>query len=101
MNRQITDSRAAKTHLASSSGVYVPPSNGVIPPPVSESRKRKLEGPQEPERKVKVARPPSPATLGPGELFFKADKGTRQARDQLGKGSLVKAARSPAKLIKY
>jgi metastasis-associated protein MTA len=75
MNRQITDSRAAKTHLASSSGVYVPPSN--VAPPVTESRKRKLEGPQEPERKVKVACPPSPATLGPGELFFRADKGTK------------------------
>ena len=30
-----------------------------------------------PERPLKVPRPPSPATLGPGELFFKADSGTR------------------------
>ena len=31
MNRQVTDSRTVKTHLASSSGVYVPPSNGMAP----------------------------------------------------------------------
>lgn len=31
----------------------------------------------EPEHKVKVPRPLSPTTLGPGELFFRADTGTR------------------------
>ena len=60
-----------------------------------ESRKRKLEGPTgkknlfsnyfkcivitDYNRQVKVARPPSPTTLGPGELFFRADPGTRSA----------------------
>lgn len=33
--------------------------------------------PTGPERPAKAPRPPSPATLGPGELFFKVDGGTK------------------------
>lgn len=100
MSRQVAEAKALKTQVASSSGIYVPPSNGTGPV-VEVSRKRKLEGASEPHRLSKAPRPPSPTTLGPGELFFRADSGTKQARDQLGKGFLVRAARCPAKPIKY
>ena len=41
MNRQSAESRAAKSHLASSTGVYVPPSSNGINPGVGE-REMKL-----------------------------------------------------------
>ncbi|XP_064403527.1 metastasis-associated protein MTA3-like isoform X2 [Halichondria panicea] len=84
----------------STAGTYVPPETTVV----KGQRKRKLdtdnikEGDAPP---TKVARPSSPTTFGPGEMFFKVDDGTKSAREHLGHESLLKAARSPNKPITF
>lgn len=117
----ISPSYKAKTAGAKSavgkvttSGTYVPAkpqhaplisSNNaaVYTPPNMISRKRRLEDGSEHGAAAakKVPRPSSPQVLGPGEIFFRVDPGTKMVRERLGRNSLLKAARSPSKKIQY
>lgn len=93
---------SAHTQLSTSTA-FLPPSGEPEGPLKGYSRKRKLEidADTPASKAAKVPRPPSPTATAPGELLFKADSGTRLAREQLGRAMLLQAARSPWKTIDY